>query len=79
MLWLIKKFQSIIKLLVIRYRKLNVSLVFITQSYFSVPKETRLNSTHDLIIKIHNKRDLKNIATYHSADISYKAFTEDLQ
>ena len=51
-----KKFQSIIKKLFIRCRKLNISLVFITQSYFSVPKEVRLNSTHYLIIKIHNKR-----------------------
>ena len=41
-----KKFQTIIKELFIRLRKLNISLVFITQSYFSVPKEVRLNSTH---------------------------------
>ena len=40
-----KKFQSIIKELFIRCRKLNISLVFITQSYFSVPKGVRLNST----------------------------------
>ena len=41
-----KKFQSLIKELFIRCRKLNISLVFITQSYFSVPKDVRLNSTH---------------------------------
>ena len=41
-----KKFQAIIKKLFIRYRKLNISLMFITQSYFSVPKDVRLNSTH---------------------------------
>ena len=41
-----KRFQSIIKELFIRYRKLNISLVFITQSYFSVPKDVRLNSIH---------------------------------
>ena len=41
-----KKFQTIIKELFIRLKKLNISLVFITQSYFSVPKEFRLNSTH---------------------------------
>ena len=41
-----KKFQAIIKELFIRCRKLNISLVFITQSYFSVPKDVRLNSTH---------------------------------
>ena len=41
-----KRFQAIIKELFIRCRKLNISLVFISQSYFSVPKEVRLNSTH---------------------------------
>ena len=46
-----KKFQSIIKELFIRCRKLNISLVFITQSYFFVPKDVRLNSTHYLIIE----------------------------
>ena len=50
-----KGFQAIIKELLIRCRKLNISLVFITQSYFSVPKEVRLNSTHNLIMKINNK------------------------
>ena len=58
----------------IRCRKLNISLVFITQSYFSVPKDVRLNSTHYLIIKISNKRELQNIAINHSADIDYKGF-----
>ena len=51
-----KKFQAIIKELFIRCRKLNISLVFITQSYFSVPKDVRLNSTHYLIMKISSKR-----------------------
>ena len=69
-----KKFQSIIKELFIRCRKLNISLVFITQSYFSVPKDVRLNSTHYLIMKINNKRELQNIATNHSADIDYQDF-----
>ena len=41
-----KRFQAIIKELFIRCRKLNISLVFITQSYFSVPKDVRLNTTH---------------------------------
>ena len=54
-----KKLQAIIKKLFIRCRKLNISLVFITQSYFSVPKEVRLNSTHYLIMKIHNKSELQ--------------------
>ena len=53
---------------------LNISLVFITQSYFSVPKEVRLNSTHYLIKKIHNKRGLQNIAINHSAYMDYKDF-----
>ena len=54
-----KKFQSITKELFIRCRKINISLAFITQSYFSVPKEVRLNSTHYLIMKINNKRDYR--------------------
>ena len=69
-----KKFQTTIKELFIRCRKLNISLVFITQSYFSVPKDVRLNSTHYLIMKINNKRELQNIAINHSADIDYKDF-----
>ena len=68
------RFQSIIKELFIRCRKLNISLAFITQSYFSVPKDVRLNSTHYLIMKINNKRELQNIAINHSADIDYKDF-----
>ena len=63
------KFRSIIKGLFIRCRKLNISLVFITQSYFSVPKDVRLNSTHYLIMKINNRKELQNIAINHSADI----------
>ena len=69
-----KKFQSIIKELFIRCGKLNISLVFITQSYFSVPKDIRLNSTHYLIMKVNNKRELQNIAINHSADIDFKDF-----
>ena len=45
---------------------------FITESYFSVPKEPRLNPTHYLIMKIHNKRELQNISISHSADIEYE-------
>ena len=68
-----KEFKAIIKELFIRCRKLSISLVFITQSYFSVPKDVRLNSTH-LIMKINNKRELQNIAINHSADIDYQDF-----
>ena len=71
-----KKFQAIIKELFFRCRKLKISLVFITQSYFSVPKDVRLNSTHYLIMKIHNKRELQQIAIDHSADIDYKDFAK---
>ena len=69
-----KTFQAIIKELFIRCTKLNISLVFITQSYFSVPKDVRLNSTHYLIMKINNKRELQNIAINHSANIDYQDF-----
>ena len=53
---------------------MNIFLVFITQSYFSVSKEVRLNSTHYLIMKIHNRRESQHIAIDHSADIDYKDF-----
>ena len=54
-----KKFQAIIKEVIIRCRKLNISLAFITQSYFSVSKEDRLDSTHYLIMKIHNEKSYR--------------------
>ena len=69
-----KKFQAIIKELFIRCRKLNISLAFITQSYFSVLKEVRLNLTHYLIMKIHKRRELQQTAIDHSTDIDYKDF-----
>ena len=54
----IKKVNSVVIKLFIRGRKLNISVVFITQSYFKVPKDVRLNSSHFFIIKIPNKREL---------------------
>ena len=69
-----KKFQGIIKGLFIRCRKLNILLVFITQSYFSVPKDVKLNSTHYLIMKINSRKELQNIAIDRSADIDYQDF-----
>ena len=69
-----KRFQSIIKELFVRCRKLNISLVFITQSYFPVPKDVRLNSTNYLNMKINNKRESQNIEINHSADIDYQDF-----
>ena len=50
--------------------------MFITQSYFSVPKDVRLNSTHYLIMKLNNTKELQNIAINHSADIDYKDFVK---
>ena len=69
-----KTFQAIIKELFIRCRKLNISLIFITQSYFSVPQDARLNTTHYFIMKISDKIELQNIAHNHSVDINYKDF-----
>ena len=58
----------------IRGRKINISIVFITQSYFKVPKDVRLNSTHIFVMKISNKRELQQIALNHSSDIDFKDF-----
>ena len=69
-----KKIQAIIKELFIGCRKLNISFVFITQSYFSVPKDPRLNTTQYFIMKINSRIELKNIATDHSGDIGYQDF-----
>ena len=59
-----------------RGRKLNISLVFIMQSYFKIPKGVRLNYTHFFITKISNKNDLQQIALNHSSDINSKDFVE---
>ena len=69
-----KKLNSIVTELSIRGRKLNISLVFITQSYFKVPKDVRLNTSHFFIAKIPNKRELQQIAINHSSDINTKDF-----
>ena len=68
------KLNPIVTELIIRGRKLNISIVFITQSYFKVPKDVRLNSTHFFIMKIPNKRELQQIALNHSSDIDFKVF-----
>ena len=70
-----KKLNSIVTELFIRGRKLNISLVFITQSYFKVPKDVRLNTSHFFIAKIPNKSELLQIAINHWSDISTKDFT----
>ena len=69
-----KKFKAIIKELFVRCRKLNISIVFITQSYFRMPKDARLNSTHYQIMKIQIKKELQNIAQENSGDIDFKDF-----
>ena len=63
------KLNSILTELFIRGRKWNISLVVITQSYFKVPKDVRLNTTHFFIAKIRNKREIQEIAQNHSSDI----------
>ena len=70
-----KKLDSIVTEMFIKGRKLNISLVFITQSYFKVPKDIRQNTTHFLIARIPNKRELQQIAINYSSDISTKDFT----
>ena len=62
------------KELFIRCRKLNISIVFITQSYFRTPKDARLNSTHYVIMKIQSIKELQNIAQDNSGDIDFKGF-----
>ena len=69
-----KKVQQVLKELFIRCRKLNISLCFLTQSYFSVPKGVRLNRTYYIIFKLNNNKELQNITINHSADIDYKDF-----
>ena len=65
-----KKLNPTVTDLFIRRRKLNISLVFITQSYFAVSKN-RLNSTNDFVMKIPNERDLQQIAINDSSDIDF--------
>ena len=69
-----KKLSPIVTELFLRGRKLNISLVFISQSYFKVPKTIRLNATHYFIMKIPNKRELQQIASNHSSDTEFKDF-----
>ena len=68
------KLNPIVTELFIRGRKLNISIVLITQSCYKVPKDVRLNSTHFFIMKIPNKRELQQIALNHSSDIDFKDY-----
>ena len=67
-----EKFKA--KELFIRCRKLNISIAFITQSYFRTPKDARLNSTHYILMKISNKKELKSIAEENSGHLDFKDF-----
>ena len=69
-----KKLNSVVSELFIRDKKLNIYLVFITSSYFRVPKDVTLNTTHFFIVKIPNKRELQQIAINLSSDINTKDF-----
>ena len=69
-----KSFKRIIKELFYRARKVNVSIVFITQSYFRALKNARLNSTHYILMKIGNKKKIKRIAEEKSGQSDYKDF-----
>ena len=69
-----EKFKAIVKELCIRCRKLNVSIVFIMQSYFRTPKDARLNSTHYILMKIGSKKELKSIAEEKSGYLDYSDF-----
>ena len=69
-----KKRNPVVTELLIRGRKPNIFIVFVTQSYFKVPKDVGLNSTHFFITRIPNKRDLQQIALNHSSDIDFKDF-----
>ena len=70
----INKLNPTVTELFIRHRKLNISIAFITQSYFKVPKDARLYSTHFFIMKIPNKRELQQITLNHSSDSDFKDF-----
>ena len=69
-----EKFQAIVKEFFIRCRKVNISIVFITKSYFRTPKDARLNSTHYIIMKIGNKKELKSIGEENSGHLDFKDF-----
>ena len=71
-----EKFKAIVKELFIRCRKLNISIVFIMQSYFRTPKDARLNSTHYIIMKVGNKKELKSIAEENSGHLDFKDFSK---
>ena len=71
-----KQLSSIVTELFIRGKKLNISLVFIMKSYFKIPKDVRLNSTHFCIVKLPNERELQQIVLNQSSYIDFKDFVK---
>ena len=69
-----KNFKRIIKELFYRTRKINISVVFITQLYFRALKDARLNSTHYILMKINNKKEFKRIGEKKSGYFDYENF-----
>ena len=69
-----KKLNPLVTKLFIRGRKLNISLIFITQSYFAVPETIRINSIRYFVMKIPNKSELQQIAFDHTSDIDFQDF-----
>ena len=69
-----KKFNSIVTESFIRRRTVNISFVFITQIYYAVPKDIKLNSTHYFVKKISNKRELQQIVFSRSSNIVFQDF-----
>ena len=68
------KLNPVVTELFIRGRKLSISIVFVTQSYFKVSKDVTLNKTYFLVIKIPNKRELQQLALNYSSDVDFKDF-----
>ena len=71
---LTKKLSPIVSELLLRGRKLNISLVFLSHSYFKIPKTVRLNATKYFIMKIPNKKELQQVASNHSSGTDFKDF-----
>ena len=69
-----KKRNWVVTELFIRGRRLNISLICITQSYFKTPKDISLHSTYHFMMKIQNKRELQQTAIYYSSDIDFKDY-----
>ena len=69
-----KKLSPIVPELLLKNRKLNILLLFTSQSYFKVPITIRLNVTHYFIKKINNKREFQQTVSNHSSNIDFKDF-----